>query len=68
MDIVELSPDYDINQNTANHAARILMETISSWISLLAELHKSDFYVTTQSKELTKRERKRRNNSIEYVP
>ncbi|MDW0128465.1 MAG: arginase family protein [Nitrososphaeraceae archaeon] len=30
MDIVELSPDYDINQNTANHAARILMETISS--------------------------------------
>lgn len=30
MDIVELSPDYDINQNTANHAARILMESISS--------------------------------------
>jgi agmatinase len=30
MDIVELSPDYDINQNTANHAARILMETIAS--------------------------------------
>jgi agmatinase len=30
MDIVELSPDYDLNQNTANHAARILMETISS--------------------------------------
>jgi len=30
MDIVELSPDYDVNQNTANHAARILMETISS--------------------------------------
>ena len=33
MDIVELSPDYDINQNTANHAARILMETIASWKS-----------------------------------
>jgi agmatinase len=30
MDIVELSPDYDINQNTANHAARILMEMIAS--------------------------------------
>jgi agmatinase len=30
MDIVELSPDYDLNQNTANNAARILMETISS--------------------------------------
>jgi len=30
MDIVELSPDYDLNQNTANHAARILMEMISS--------------------------------------
>ena len=30
MDIVELSPDYDLNQNTANHAARILLETISS--------------------------------------
>lgn len=30
MDIVELSPDYDLNQNTANHAARLLMETISS--------------------------------------
>jgi agmatinase len=30
MDIVELSPDYDLNQNTANHAARILMETIAS--------------------------------------
>jgi agmatinase len=30
MDIVELSPDYDLNQNTANHAARIVMETISS--------------------------------------
>jgi agmatinase len=30
MDIVELSPDYDINQNTANHASRILMEMISS--------------------------------------
>jgi agmatinase len=30
MDIVELSPDYDFNQNTANHAARLLMETISS--------------------------------------
>src|SRR4030095_4000495 len=30
MDIVELSPDYALNQNTANHAARILMETISS--------------------------------------
>jgi agmatinase len=30
IDIVELCPDYDLNQNTANHAARILMETISS--------------------------------------
>ena len=30
MDIVELSPGYDLNQNTANHAARILMETIAS--------------------------------------
>ena len=30
MDIVELSPDYDLDQNTANHAARILMETIAS--------------------------------------
>ena len=30
MDIVELSPNYDLNQNTANHAARILMETIAS--------------------------------------
>jgi len=30
MDIVELSPDYDLNQNTANHASRLLMETISS--------------------------------------
>jgi agmatinase len=30
MDIVELSPGYDINQNTANHASRILMEMISS--------------------------------------
>jgi agmatinase len=30
MDLVELSPDYDLNQNTANHAARILMETIAS--------------------------------------
>lgn len=30
MDIVELSPDYDLNQNTANHAARLLMETIAS--------------------------------------
>lgn len=30
MDIVELCPEYDINQNTANHAARILMETIAS--------------------------------------
>jgi agmatinase len=30
MDIVELSPDFDLNQNTANHAARILMETIAS--------------------------------------
>lgn len=30
MDIVELSPDYDLNQNTANHAARILMETMAS--------------------------------------
>jgi agmatinase len=34
MDIVELSPDYDLNQNTANHAARILMETISSLRSI----------------------------------
>jgi agmatinase len=31
MDIVELCPDYDLNQNTANHAARILMETIASF-------------------------------------
>jgi agmatinase len=30
MDIVELTPDYDLNQNTANHAARLLMETIAS--------------------------------------
>jgi arginase family enzyme len=30
MDIVELSPDYDLNQITANHASRILMEMISS--------------------------------------
>jgi agmatinase len=30
MDIVELSPDFDLNQNTANHAARLLMETMSS--------------------------------------
>ncbi|MFZ0740184.1 MAG: arginase family protein, partial [Nitrososphaeraceae archaeon] len=30
MDIVELCPDYDFNQNTANHASRILMEMISS--------------------------------------
>lgn len=30
MDIVELCPDYDLNQNTANHAAKILMETIAS--------------------------------------
>ena len=30
MDIVELCPDYDLNQNTANHASRILMEMISS--------------------------------------
>lgn len=30
MDIVELCPDYDLNQNTANHAARILMETMAS--------------------------------------
>jgi agmatinase len=30
MDIVELSPDYDLNQNTANHASRIVMEMISS--------------------------------------
>ncbi len=30
MDIVELCPDYDLNQNTANHASRILMETIAS--------------------------------------
>jgi agmatinase len=30
MDIVELCPDYDLNQNTANHAARILMETVAS--------------------------------------
>jgi agmatinase len=34
MDIVELSPDYDLNQNTASHAARILMETISSLSSI----------------------------------
>jgi agmatinase len=30
MDIVELSPDYDLNQNTANQASRIVMEMISS--------------------------------------
>ena len=30
MDIVELCPDYDLNENTANHAARILMETVAS--------------------------------------
>jgi agmatinase len=30
IDIVELSPDYDLNQNTANHASRIMMEAISS--------------------------------------
>ena len=30
MDIVELCPDYDLNQNTANQASRILMEMISS--------------------------------------
>ena len=30
MDIVELCPDYDLNQNTANHAARILMEAAAS--------------------------------------
>ena len=30
MDIVELCPDYDLNQNTANQASRILMEAISS--------------------------------------
>jgi agmatinase len=30
MDIVELSPDFDLNQNTANHASRILMEMISA--------------------------------------
>jgi agmatinase len=30
MDVVELTPDYDLNQNTANHASRIVMETISS--------------------------------------
>ena len=30
MDIVELCPDYDVNQNTANHASRILMEMTSS--------------------------------------
>ena len=30
MDIVELCPDYDLNQNTANHAARILMEAVAS--------------------------------------
>ena len=30
MDIVELCPDYNLNQNTANHASRILMEMISS--------------------------------------
>lgn len=33
MDIVELCPDYDLNQNTANHAARILMETVASLAS-----------------------------------
>ena len=30
MDIVELCPDYDLNENTANHAARIVMETVAS--------------------------------------
>ena len=30
MDIDELCPDYDLNQNTANHASRIVMEMISS--------------------------------------
>ena len=30
MDVVELTPDYDLNQNTANHASRIVMEAISS--------------------------------------
>jgi len=30
MDIVELCPNYDLNQNTANHAARILMEAVAS--------------------------------------
>lgn len=30
MDIVELCPNYDLNQNTANHASRILMETVAS--------------------------------------
>jgi agmatinase len=30
IDIVELCPDYDLNQNTANHAARILMEAVAS--------------------------------------
>jgi agmatinase len=32
MDIVELCPDYDVNDNTANHASRILMEMIASLI------------------------------------
>ncbi len=36
LDIVELSPDYDLNDNTANIAARILMEAIAS-ISLPAK-------------------------------
>jgi arginase family enzyme len=30
MDIVELSPGFDINNNTANLAARILLESIAS--------------------------------------
>ncbi|HEY7694694.1 MAG TPA: arginase family protein [Nitrososphaeraceae archaeon] len=30
MDVVELCPNYDLNQNTANHAARIVMEAIAS--------------------------------------
>lgn len=30
MDIVELCPDFDVNDNTANHASRILMEMIAS--------------------------------------
>ena len=30
LDIVELTPDFDLNNNTANIAARILMESIAS--------------------------------------